>query len=274
MDISVIIPTYKPGDYIFECLDSLLKQQTTVSFEIIVVLNGCNEPFYDTINSYISENKIGIDIILLQTDMPGVSYARNMAIGESNGDFLTFIDDDDIVSECFLQELFTNSSRDTVGVANVKAFKGNIENINDDYHSVAFNKHMMTSSVIKSKISMRKFLSNAWPKLISKDIVGGNEFNTKVPIAEDSLFMIQISKNISCIKLTSPDSIYYRRIRTESATRAFRSSFELTKIYTYLIGKCLSFSIMHPLRYNHILIIIKISAMLRSYLIRCIWGIK
>ena len=56
MKISVIIPTYKPKEYIWECLDSL-KSQTfdKKEFEIILILNGCKEPYYSEIDKYIME---------------------------------------------------------------------------------------------------------------------------------------------------------------------------------------------------------------------------
>ena len=41
MEISVIIPTYKPGEYISDCLRSLEEQDFPVSdYEVIIVLNG------------------------------------------------------------------------------------------------------------------------------------------------------------------------------------------------------------------------------------------
>lgn len=81
MDISVIIPTYKPQSYIWECLDSL-KNQTFAKerFEIILVLNGCREPYYSQIHAYIENNLHGYNVNFIQTDQGGVSNARNIAL--------------------------------------------------------------------------------------------------------------------------------------------------------------------------------------------------
>ena len=52
--ISVIIPTYKPSEYLKECLHSLRRQTLSANcFEIIIILNGCNEPFFSEIKEYI-----------------------------------------------------------------------------------------------------------------------------------------------------------------------------------------------------------------------------
>ena len=41
MKVSVIIPSYRPGNYVYECLDSLMNQSLdALRFEVIVVLNG------------------------------------------------------------------------------------------------------------------------------------------------------------------------------------------------------------------------------------------
>ena len=46
MKISVIIPTYKPQAYLWKCLDSMVAQTfPKEEFEVILVLNGCSEPW-------------------------------------------------------------------------------------------------------------------------------------------------------------------------------------------------------------------------------------
>lgn len=54
MLVSVIVPTYKPSSYIYECLDSLFRQTLDNNlFEILIVLNGCEEPYLTMINEYV-----------------------------------------------------------------------------------------------------------------------------------------------------------------------------------------------------------------------------
>ena len=54
MKISVIIPTYSPREYLWECLDSLCGQSFfRWDFEILLILNGTREPYYSFINEYI-----------------------------------------------------------------------------------------------------------------------------------------------------------------------------------------------------------------------------
>ena len=86
MKISVIIPTYEPRAYLWECLDSLVAQTFSKDdFEVLLVLNGCSEPYKSNIEAYIEKRKEIINIRFTQTDIPGVSNARNIALDNATG---------------------------------------------------------------------------------------------------------------------------------------------------------------------------------------------
>ena len=56
MKVSVIVPTYKPKGYLWECLDSLKTQTFPVEdYEVIIVLNGCDEPWKMWIRNYLKD---------------------------------------------------------------------------------------------------------------------------------------------------------------------------------------------------------------------------
>ena len=98
MEISVIIPTYKPGEYISDCLRSLEEQDFPVSdYEVIIVLNGCDMPYRSMLEDIITDNGY-VNVRVIQTDEPGVSNARNIGIDNAKGKYLLFIDDDDWVA--------------------------------------------------------------------------------------------------------------------------------------------------------------------------------
>ena len=113
--ITVIVPTYKPQAYLWECLDSLYFQSLDSSlYEIIVVLNGERADYEDKIKEYIHEHP-SVMIQYLYAEMPGVSNARNIALDIARGKYIAFIDDDDYVSKSYLRELLEVSSPDTIG---------------------------------------------------------------------------------------------------------------------------------------------------------------
>lgn len=224
MEISVIIPTYKPDNYLFDCLLSLKNQ--TIShdlFEIIIVLNGCKEPYYSQIDIFININfKNNIKCKLIQTEMAGVSSARNIGIDLSEGDYIAFVDDDDILSNNYLESLLIVSNRYSIGVADVKAFQDNLSVLSNDYISKSFHKNINISPT--SVFLLRSFLSSSCAKLINKEIIKHRHFDHRFQVGEDSLFMFSISDEIKEIRLT--DTIYYRRKRLTSASQTKRKNGE------------------------------------------------
>jgi len=73
--ISAIIASYKPQSYIWECIDSLAEQTLDADlYEVIIVLNGPKEPYYQEIADYVSKKRIE-NLNLIYTDKRGVSEA-------------------------------------------------------------------------------------------------------------------------------------------------------------------------------------------------------
>lgn len=221
--ISVIIPTYKPDEYIWECFNSLEKQLLSKDkFEVIVILNGCEEPYKTKIESYIKKSNLNFNFI--HTNIPGVSHARNLGLDKACGDYITFIDDDDYISESYLKELYEKATPEIISLSNTYDFYDNDQNrkLHDCYLTNTFNKRFHLGKT-RFNYKIRRYFGTPCRKLIHKDIINTRRFNTKFKNGEDTLFMLMISDKITFIDFTSPDAIYYRRLRTNSATTSPKS---------------------------------------------------
>lgn len=216
MKISVIIPTYKPKDYLWECLASLANQTFSKEcFEVILVLNGCIEPWKSQIESYIIHNMQGINVNFIHTLQGGVSNARNIALDVAKGEYITFIDDDDYVSELYLEELLKNAEKDTIALARPVAFDDTTQKkINYCIESEYYHYYLSANLPFYKP---KKFFSGPCMKLIHRDIIGNRRFNTCFKNGEDSLFMFLISDKMKDVNFTSENAIYYRRVRCDSA---------------------------------------------------------
>lgn len=85
MKISVIVPSYKPQAYLWECLDSIYNQTfPKTEYELVLVLNGCNEPYNTQIKKWLSAHE-DMQVQYIQTDEPGVSNARNIGMQAARG---------------------------------------------------------------------------------------------------------------------------------------------------------------------------------------------
>lgn len=258
MKISVVIPTYKPKDWIKKCLDSLANQTFNKDdYELIIVLNGCDEPYRTLIQNCVSDMKAKVHF--MQTDMAGVSNARNMALDYAKGDYIAFVDDDDYVSPSYLQELYDIAITGVVPVSNLVAFSDMNNEVIDNYISRLYQQIKGKKRV--SILRARSFISVPVAKILPRRLIGLCRFDTRLRNGEDCLFMLQISDKISHLAPTSESAIYYRRVRPESAATRKRPLGEVLACKSRLLvgyGYCL----IQPWRYNLLFVLSRIVACL------------
>ena len=254
--ISVIIPTYMPQDYLWECLEALYKQSLAKEYyEVILVLDGEKEPYYQSIVEFVNSNAVDLKCSIIYTELMGVSNARNIGIDSSAGSYCCFVDDDDLVSPNYLANLLAKADEQSLVVSDVRTFTNGLENLGYDYLSKAFRETREDNIFAR-----RSFLSSSCGKLIHRKMIADRRFCLMLKNSEDSVFMYKISDRISRIVLADVDTIYYRRIRPSSASRRKQGLFEKLRnallstnanIFTYL---------QNPFKYNFTLLLSRIAA--------------
>lgn len=233
--ISIIIPTYKPQDYLWQCLDSFVAQTLDKQrWELIIVLNGCNEPWSEMIDMYLHAHSLTNARVIL-TDEAGVSNARNIGIDAANGEYIGFVDDDDYVSPTYLEELARIASPDTVAASYTIGFSDTQAHI-PYYLEKEYVDHAEAGK--QAFYKAKKYFGGPCMKLIHRDIIGEQRFDTRFKNGEDSLFMFAISDKIRYVIFTSTKAVYYRRFRMGSASttytrrQAIRNGRKLIRQYT------------------------------------------
>lgn len=102
--ISVIIPVYNVEKYLRECLDSVINQ-TFNDIEIICVNDGSTDASREILEEYKQKDN---RIIIIDKVNGGLSSARNAGMAAASGEFIAFIDSDDIVDITMLEKLYKN----------------------------------------------------------------------------------------------------------------------------------------------------------------------
>lgn len=249
MKISVIIPSYKPQGYIWECLDSL-KNQTLPKedFEVILVLNGCNQPYKTEITEYIEKNLSGYNVNFIQTDTPGVSNARNMALDCAKGDYIAFVDDDDYLSDVYLESMLFKAKHDTIVLSNTIALKNDNRDTPLRYQLSEVYRDYQRCQNINLASKVRKYFSGPCMKLIPIEVIGDRRYDVRFKNGEDSIFMFLISDRFENIVFASEDAIYYRVYRDDSATTKKRGRRERIKNN---INSIIEYSKIYSIRRYH-----------------------
>lgn len=102
--ISIIIPVYNVSEYLGECLDSVIAQSYP-DIEILLVDDGSTDDSGLICDEYASRDS---RIKVLHRKNGGPSVARNAALDVSKGEYVTFVDADDVIHEDYIATLYRN----------------------------------------------------------------------------------------------------------------------------------------------------------------------
>ena len=115
--ISVIIPAYNAEKYISECLNSVLSQDFE-DFEVLCVNDGSTDKTEDIINSFNNSK-----VILINQKNIGASISRKNGLLKATGDYILFLDSDDILEEHALKSLYENAIKNKSDIVYFKYFE-------------------------------------------------------------------------------------------------------------------------------------------------------
>ncbi|WP_419239784.1 glycosyltransferase family 2 protein [Photobacterium leiognathi] len=204
--ISVIIAAYNAEKNIKETIESLINQYYE-NLEIIVINDGSSDSTGDILVTL--KNKYS-NLIIRNIKNNGVSNARNNGIDIATGEYISFLDADDIVEHDFFYDLYKESdSKLLICAKNVYDMysSGNIIPWSDNSH--------LEPDFYKNRVSIY-----VWGKLYKKSFLDDNNirFDTTLRIAEDFLFnIVCLSKlSFSDIKIVNNSSKFLYRITPES----------------------------------------------------------
>jgi len=91
-DVSVVIGTYNRSEMLVGALDSILGQDNSTTFEVIVVDNNSNDSTREVVASYIKKGHHNLRYIF--EPKQGISHARNTGLVNSRAPIIAFTDDD------------------------------------------------------------------------------------------------------------------------------------------------------------------------------------
>lgn len=106
--VSVIVPVYNCEKYIEECLDSILNN-TYKNLEVIVVNDGSTDKSADIIKEYYNPTTSKFDkrVIYVWQNNRGLSAARNVGLTYAKGDWISFVDADDVLHPLFYAKMMS-----------------------------------------------------------------------------------------------------------------------------------------------------------------------
>ena len=220
--ISVIIPVYNVQEYIESCVISVLNQ-THNNIQVILIDDGST----DRSGIICDELSLKDDrIVVIHQTNQGSSAARNTGLKYVKGDYIAFVDSDDLISptalEVMLKEMKNGRNVVVVGLEFVP------ETYKVQRTSSATTWEQMTSEQLLNKMIRNELPVSVVNKMYLTDIIMGNNvaFNTKGRFWEDLLFNASYFKHIEGPVGITNQTHYYARERVGSQTRTQKGAFD------------------------------------------------
>lgn len=176
--ISVIVPVYQVEQYLEECIESILSQ-TYTNFEVLLIDDGSTDNCPKICDAYAKEDN---RIKVVHQKNQGLSAARNTGISIAKGEYLTFIDSDDVVTKRYLEILYSLLIKYKADIAQTgykkivnKMFEEG-ENYNTEY--VVENKDEMCAKIYQFKGENDVLWVTTWGKLYKASLF----INVRFPV--------------------------------------------------------------------------------------------
>lgn len=112
-DVSLIIPAYNAKDYIARSIDSALASDFQ-NLEIIIVNDGSTDDTQKIIDWY---DKNYENVVSFQKENGGVADTRNFGIEKANGEYIAFMDNDDLIRPDMISSLYNSIIKNNCDVA-------------------------------------------------------------------------------------------------------------------------------------------------------------
>lgn len=223
--ISVIIPVYNSEKYLREMAESLLSQSLK-EMEFIFIDDCSTDSSVDILYEIEKSDPERVMVIKLDENQgPGV--ARNIGIQYASGEYIGFVDSDDLIKKEMYEKLYK------------KAINGNFDIVECGYYSERKKSEMMLWSpelegeiTLENRVKIIMSCGFLWSKIIKRELIinSGLEFFGRIPL-EDVDFLTRLYLRARSIGIVN-ESLYYYRNNVNSFSNKKKNSISICNTFS------------------------------------------
>ena len=210
--VSVIIPVYNIGCHLQNCFKSI-SNQTYNKLEILIVNDGSTD---DTLKICKQLAESDNRVCIIDKENGGVSSARNAGLDNAHGEYIAFIDGDDIVAPIYIEQLLLGCKDNILSVCMH-------ERIYTYTHSFQISDNqfgIISAEKCAEEVLTGHFPINIWACIFLHKSIGELRFQVGIRNNEDKLFLYKfLLNNINETIAITNNKMYGYYVRKESATR-------------------------------------------------------
>ena len=237
--VSVIVPVYKvPLEYLRACLDSLQAQSMQES-EFIIVSDGAPEAETSICEEYVNRDS---RFKFFKREHAGVSATRNYGIDQAKGEYITFVDSDDKITENFCEVIFKKAKEWNSDILLFDHISQNRNDINH-YHLYKHDIAIATPLQYRDLLARIYFpianngliLAGVCCKAYRQSFIKENylQFQPELHYSEDQFFCLNAFLKTNKISYLANSPFYIQVCRYNSASQTYKVNYE-KEIYFYL----------------------------------------
>ena len=230
--VSIIVPVYNVSDYIDDCLQSIAAQDYEGRMECVIIDDCGNDDSLDHVHRFINSYHGAISFSVVSHDRnKGVSAARNTGIRYASGEYILFVDSDDVLLDNALSMLVTPLGNECFDVVfgRYKCF-GLYEAMGPTFGGIVLRGNNVRDYYFKEKID-----NTAWNKLYRTEFLLSSALSFYEGILhEDILWGVEVALAAKSVCILDTVTYFYR-IRFGSIVTTDSRVIREKRLQSYLV---------------------------------------
>lgn len=227
--VSIIVPIFNAAEYLEQTLESI-KKQTYRNIEVLLIDDGSTDGSSAICDKYHDKDE---RFLVFHIENGGVSRARNYGLDHATGDYVMFIDSDDLVNPKYVQIMLCTAKSTDSKIVTCKYLNGK-KYTPDEFEARTCADHPKTKIIkLEEYRPTSKYCHNiVWAGLYKISLTDGLKFTSDLYIAEDTLYFYQMFDRAKSLVFIDED-LYYYRYRGDSLAHSQFSERQLTEITSW-----------------------------------------
>ena len=234
MKISVVVPVYNSERFLRSTLDSLLAQ-TLSDIEIICVNDGSSDSSLQILEEYASRE---YRVVVVDSVNGGVSRARNKGVEMAKGEYIGFMDADDMASPKMYERLFSLATEHSADIAEISycRISENVQDVSMVNYSMldilpGYKGVNVSNDPWKSFVALHKkysggLVSPIWHRIYKADIAKQCFFLEDIQSGEDTFFNVMAFLKARRYVFSAEIGLLYRQNSASASNGDWRKVIE------------------------------------------------
>ncbi|MCT3602862.1 glycosyltransferase [Lactobacillus acidophilus] len=228
--LSIIIPVFNVEQYLSKCLDSIIKNSNTENIELILIDDGSTDFSSRICDDYSAKYNY---IRTIHDKNMGVAHARNVGLSLAQGEWISWVDSDDLVSPNYVETLMKLIK---LNLGDIYKFDYMVKKENIEIFDVPkFDRNKLkreTKEKVMHELPAPKFGNYLWCRLFKKNLFNDLRF-PEGNNCEDAYLMIEIL-NKGKIFYYYDETLYYHIYHNNTVTTSNDDQKKIAQLNDWL----------------------------------------